>query len=847
MSSPLPAVQVLVGFNNGQYDDPATITSIASPAGTLGGHNVWTDISAFVPDIETGRGRQHELGQFEAGTLTLTGVNNSDGRFNPWNTSSPYAGKIVPMVPVQVRAVVNLLSALDASFEGTLGTWTAGANTAAASSTAQAEDGAHSMALTASALGNVSASTATGTSGYAVTAGTVYSALASFRAFSTGRAWTVGISWYTSAGALISTSTGSSVTDTSTGWTVGTISAPAPATAAFATVVVTGTSLAASETHYVDEVGLYQAGGAPPWSPGGFGAYPLFTGHINSWAPKWGDVVSQFIDIQAADAFRLLAGADLASLAYQNQVATDGAAHLWPCADAVGSSSAVDGIGGSAGTVVNSRDNLTGQPLLCSFSGPGSGPLLAQSSGYFSTGPFYSDIQPGATFTGNYLQLPGVNSSGPFSVEMDLQVPSGQFTGGFQPFVAGQNVSNSSSWWTWELLAAPFRLQCIVNNSGGTSTILAVNYPTDGKWHKVQMAYTSSALVIYIDGVQAGSVVGNGYPTLTSGQVATVGNLQNTSGLAGGLNIANVAFYNSTALSLAQAQNHFSLGIGLGGPNYGTVDAQIKQALAIVGWPSTAEDILPAIQQAQNNTTSIISTTALSVLQQLERTEEGALFMSGAGKVTFRDRTTLAGANANYPQYAQPQVYFGDDVANPATMGTWGTGTWGNSTWATSSARYDPGQDMALDDLDIVDQAVVTRVGGIAQIATNTTAHSKSLSVSNVLHLSDAASLAHANWILARESTAVFRLRSLTTNLIDALGEDTVANTPGAGQTYSRVGQLLGLDLMYRVRTDRWSVGFEQDAVVEHIQHKITTNSWDITLALSTTDTYPNWSWGGAQ
>ena len=696
MSSPLPVLQVLVGFNNGPYDDPANITTIATPAGTLGAHNVWTDITGFVPDIDIKRGRQHELSQFNAGTLALTAVNNNDGRFNPWNLSSPYAGKLVPMVPVQIRA-----------------TW-------------------------------------------------------------------LGTTYY------------------------------------------------------------------------------LFTGHINSWAPKWGDVASQFIDLAASDAFRVLAGAELSGLVYQNQIKTDGATGFWPCFDQTGSHSAVELIAGASGTIVNSADNLNGQPLVCTFSGPGPGPLAAESSGYVSTGPFYSDTASGSTFTANYLSVPGINSSGPFSVEMWLQVPTGQFNNGFQPFVAGQIVTGNSNYWTWELLANPFRLQCQVQQFAG-GTLLSVAYPTDGKWHHVVMTYTSTAMVIYIDGVQAGTTAGNGYATLTTAQGATLGELSNTTGIAGGMNISNVAFYATQAITATQVANHFSLGVGLGGPNFGTVDAQIKQALNIIGWPATAEDILPAVQHAQTNSQSLLSVSALQVLQNLEKTEEGALFMSGAGKVTFRDRATLAGANATYPQYAQPQVYFGDDVAAPASAGTWSTGagggTWSNgsgaSQWWTISARYDPGDDMALDDLDVINQAVVTRVNGIAQIAANTTSQTanglKSTSAGSVLHLTDAASLSHANWIVARASTALFRLRSLFVDLIDALGEDTVANTPASGQTYSRVGQLLGLDLMYRVRTKRVAVGFEQDAAVEGIQHKITPNSWNMTLALSTTDTYAIWSWGGNQ
>jgi hypothetical protein len=104
MSSPLPTLQFLVAFQNGPVDDPALITTVATPAGTLGAANVWTDISRFVKATPMlTRGRMHELYQFEAGELELT-LDNTDGRFSPWNTSGPYTGFVTVRKLVQVRA-----------------------------------------------------------------------------------------------------------------------------------------------------------------------------------------------------------------------------------------------------------------------------------------------------------------------------------------------------------------------------------------------------------------------------------------------------------------------------------------------------------------------------------------------------------------------------------------------------------------------------------------------------------------------------------------------------------------------------------------------------------------------
>jgi len=159
----------------------------------------------------------------------------------------------------------NLLTANQASLEtGTTG-WAAATNCAIAQTVAQALDGTHALQLTASSAADMSATTSTGTSGVAVTPGALYSAYAYFRAATTVRNVQVGLSWYTSGGALIgSTSYGAQVADTSTGWTQVTVTGQAPATAAFVAVVAYVVAPANTEIHYVDVIWL-AAGPVTQW------------------------------------------------------------------------------------------------------------------------------------------------------------------------------------------------------------------------------------------------------------------------------------------------------------------------------------------------------------------------------------------------------------------------------------------------------------------------------------------------------------------------------------------------------------------------------------------------------
>jgi hypothetical protein len=74
--------------------------------GTLAPAGRWTDLTHYTQKLDTSRGRQHELDRFVAGTGDVT-FWNADGRFDSWNTTSPYAGLITPGVPIQIRARVG--------------------------------------------------------------------------------------------------------------------------------------------------------------------------------------------------------------------------------------------------------------------------------------------------------------------------------------------------------------------------------------------------------------------------------------------------------------------------------------------------------------------------------------------------------------------------------------------------------------------------------------------------------------------------------------------------------------------------------------------------------------------
>jgi hypothetical protein len=150
----------------------------------------------------------------------------------------------------------NVLNENQNSLESGVATgWTAGANTTllvAAPSPADTFHGERSLYLRSAAAGDTSAVV---TTRFQAEAAVSYTLTACFATAVSARSCRVEIEWYDSGGALISTSTGSSVTDSTTAWVLASLTATAPANTTEARpvlkVLATG---AANEDHMVDKI-----------------------------------------------------------------------------------------------------------------------------------------------------------------------------------------------------------------------------------------------------------------------------------------------------------------------------------------------------------------------------------------------------------------------------------------------------------------------------------------------------------------------------------------------------------------------------------------------------------------
>jgi len=139
---------------------------------------------------------------------------------------------------------------------------------------------------------------------------------------------------------------------------------------------------------------------------------------------------------------------------------------------------------------------------------------------------------------------------------------------------------------------------------------------------------------------------------------------------------------------------------------------------------------------------SSLSENTLSVLQNIERSENGLLFMSKDGKITFKSRHTT------FP--STPDATFSDDGSDVPYLRV----------------------DYINDDNEIFNIVSLTRIGGTTQTVENTASQGKylirTLSRTGLYNSSDSDVLDAANFLLGKFQDALIRFDNLVVDLTEA-------------------------------------------------------------------------------
>ena len=227
-----------------------------------------------------------------------------------------------------------------------------------------------------------------------------------------------------------------------------------------------------------------------------------------------------------------------------------------------------------------------------------------------------------------------------------------------------------------------------------------------------------------------------------------------------------------------------------------TTGTRIGRLLNVANWPTSqrALDTGSSTVQVDPGTANRSMLDAIQTVA--DKSEFGAFFVDRKGTATFISRQTL-----------------GQKAANPATI---------YSDDGTQISYQ--GIELTHDDVLIVNDVTVQRLGGTAQQVTDatsiTTYYQHSGIRSNILVQTDAEALSQAQMLLASRKDAVLHISSFNLNLFDPSATTRIV----AGLT-SEI-----FDVIQVTKTMPGSTSITKTLFVQGVQHDMTKRSFDTKL-----------------
>lgn len=508
----------------------------------------------------------------------------------------------------------------------------------------------------------------------------------------------------------------------------------------------------------------------------------LFDGWIDALPQSYEDAPNDAqVSLTATDAFKVLARHELDEIYAPTVIADDPVAY-WRLADDLPTATAAADSSGNGNTAT-----WKGTPSsVGSLIADGPGAVNLEGSGDNVEG--YTD---GAVWKNTLAAAP---------VSIECWVKTGKH-GTHQSFICGQTHAPS---------AASF----IIDFGFGMSNVSGVPYfnaqvgginvtltgstviRDTGVHHLVGTVDSSRNCRFYVDGVlEAGPTAAGSTTAIDSSGSIRIGKTPVGSDPGAGSayksfdgEICEVAVYD-TALSAARVLAHYQAGAA---PWSGdTTGGRVTRVLNLIGWRS-ADRSIETGSSTLGTAAGVQGRSALDHLLAVEQTEQGRVFVSGDGKVTFYGRT--------------------------------------HETTGAVVAEFDEDDyvDLMFDysDANIINDCEVTRAGGTPQRATDPTSISaywrNSERLSGLLYASDNEALAMAQW----------RVQNFSSPTVRPTGIEFVPLADIADLLPRVLSRELG-DRIEVTRAPPEGSPVVVDAIIEGIAHQFTRREWVTSWNLS--------------
>lgn len=743
----------------------------------------WTEITAYVRACTLKRGRQHELSRTDPGSATVT-LDNIDARFDPQNTAGPYYPNLKPMRRLRFTDDFgNLLSLQQSSFERDIAIrWEVGSNCTVARSTAQAADGAASLAITSTVTGQIFAMSGGGLPRPTVVAGRTYTALGSFRPAHSSANVAMDIWWYNSIGTFLGAAgTGADVAEVGGTFVQPFATAVAPPGAVSASVLAIVRNSVIGEVHYLDKASLAE-GSSTTWRPGFRHA---FTGYVPDFQPVWSGINRSEVTLDATDALgAVMNTAEVAESLWEQEIRTE-----IDSANTAGRRIAWYRLGDASDSSGGGRDgvwsgNVSAEPGLITGSGDPSAKFVGAA--------------PGDEKSAMTLPYSDLFTTYPFTIEFWSRITVSTSNILVATLSSGDNVSQLnilpiSGLIRVSLTSGGMTLQCDVNS-----------FPRKVRFHLVVRMESSTLITIYLNGVSAGTMNISGPVVLPSFPLVELSMSQANDRLD------ELVFYDNYTLPTGRITAHHTAGItAWTGDKTGTRLGRVLDTFAT--WPAVDQ----ALDTGKTTVSAGITNSANTVLDYaylLETAEHGSLFVSGDGKITFLDRQRPFSSPGNVSR---------------ATFGQ-----------SANQIGYDAPFRHGVDDADLWNEIHTQRFDGptiIAKDSTSQTSYGRRvLQRTGLAVATDGDARDLGNWLLIQYKDPVSRVREIVVKpqedplvawprVFDLELRDRItatASPPGGGSSIT------------------------QDSHIESVDETVTPKDWTITYGLSVVDPNTYWTVG---